>query len=226
LKPAGLCRREYEQAIAAERITAMRMFWILVVLISASAAGLAQTDPYRTHEKSQKIKIKGDILTAKDKSKPVRRALEEQYAKIADANINKDLATLLALRTSDFSVKMPNGETWGYQQSANYSRTAFEQVQSTISLTFDIGLIDLNGDEAAATIYQHWTRMQMKKGKLRRVETSAVQRETWVNTPGGWKLKLIDDIHPGAWYVDGKRVDPGKPYDPDAPPFAPGSEKP
>jgi hypothetical protein len=61
--------------------------------------------------------------------------------------------------------------------------------------------------------------MQMKAGKLRRVDTSAVQRETWINTPQGWRLKLIDDIHPGAWFVDGKRVDPSKPYDPDAPPY-------
>jgi hypothetical protein len=45
--------------------------------------------------------------------------------------------------------------------------------------------------------------MQMKKGKLRRVDTSAVQRETWVNTPDGWRLKLVDDVHPGAWFVDG-----------------------
>jgi len=225
LKPAAYCRRESKQAITGERITAMRVFLILVVLISASAAGYAQSDPFSSHEKSQKIKIKGDILV-KDKSKPVRRALEQQYAKIVQANINKDLPALLALRTQDFRVKMPNGETWNYEQSANYSRAAFEQVQSTISLTIDIGLIDLHGDEAAATVYQHWTRMQMKRGKLRRVETSAVQRETWVNTPGGWKLRLIDEIHPGAWYVDGKRVDPSKPYDPDAPPFAPGSEKP
>jgi len=28
----------------------------------------------------------------------------------------------------------------------------------------------------------------MMKGKLRRVDTSAVQRETWINTPEGWRL--------------------------------------
>jgi hypothetical protein len=219
--------REYRQRLLpVERTTAMKVFLILAVLISASAAGFAQSDPYSTHEKSQKIKIKGDILVAKDKSKPVRRALEEQYAKIAQANINKDLRALLALRTSDFSVKRPNGEVWSYEQMADYSRRALEEVQSTISLTNDIETITLNGNEAAAVVHQQWSRMQMKKGKLRRVDTSAIQRETWVLTPDGWRLKLVDDIHPGAWYVDGKRVDPSKPYDPDAPPFVPNSEKP
>ncbi len=42
----------------------------------------------------------------------------------------------------------------------------------------------------------------------------------------GWKLKHIGDVKPGAWYVDGKRIDPSKPYDPDAPPFNPEEKRP
>ena len=174
-----------------------------------------------TQDKSDKAKAKGDKVIVRDKSKPVRRALEEQYAKIAEANRNKDLAALLALRAPDFSVKMANGETWSYERSAAYSKRAFEQVQSIISLSNIIETLTITGDEAVAVVHQQWSRMQMMKGKLRRVDTSAVQRETWVNTPDGWKLKLIDDVHPGVWVVDGKRVDPGKPYDPDAPPYNP-----
>jgi hypothetical protein len=176
-------------------------------------------------DKQYKVKIKGDRISIQDKSKPVRRALEVQYAKLAEANKNKDLNGILALRVSDFSVKMPSGETWNYERSAAYSKAAFEQVQETISLTYTIDTINLNGNEAAAIIHQRWTRMQMKGGQLRRVETTAVQRETWVNTADGWKLKLIDDIHPGIWIVDGKRVDPSKPYDPNAAPYNPTEAK-
>ncbi len=39
------------------------------------------------------------------------------------------------------------------------------------------------------------------------------------NETDGWKLKHIGDIKPGVWIVDGKRVDPSKPYDPDAPAY-------
>lgn len=179
-----------------------------------------------TQDKPHKIKVKGDRVVQRDKSKPVRRALEEQYEKIAQANFNKDLAALLALRTPDFSAITPSGERWNAEQLANYSKVAFEQVQYTISLTNTIDTIELNGNEAAAVVHQQWSRMQMKKGKLRRVDTSAIQRETWVNTPQGWRLKLVDDVHPGAWYVDGKRVDPSKPYDPDAPPYNPDKTSP
>ena len=198
----------------------MKALFSLAVLILASTAVFSQSD------QSYKIKAKGDRYIGRDKSKPVRRALEAQYARIAQANINKDLAALLALRAPDFSARTPSGEVWNYEQMANYSRLAFEQVQSTITLTNEIETINLNGDEAVAIVHQHWVRMQMKKGKLRRVDTSAVQRETWVNTADGWKLKLVDDVHPGVWIVDGKRVDPSKPYDPDAAPFDPDLKNP
>ena len=194
----------------------LRLSLILTVLGSGlTAQGQLQI----TQNKDYKVKVKGERVVARDKSKPVRRALEEQYAKIVEANRNKDLAALLALRTPDFKVQMSNGETWDFERSANYVKLGFEQVQSIISLSFTIETINVSGNEAAAIIHQQWSRMQMKAGKLRRVDTSAVQRETWINTPEGWRLKLIDDIHPGAWFVDGKRVDPSKHYDHDAPPY-------
>jgi hypothetical protein len=193
---------------------------VLPIFLLTGIVG-GQTPLQTTQNKDYKIKVKNERIVVRDKSKPVRRALEEQYAKIAEATRNKNLVALLALRTSDFSVHMPSGETWSFDQSAEYAKRGFEQVQSIVSLSFEIATIDLNGNEAAAIIHQHWSRMQIMKGKLRRVETSAVQRETWINTPEGWRLKLIDDIHPGAWYVDGKRVDPTKPYDPEAPPYQP-----
>ena len=64
----------------------------------------------------------------------------------------------------------------------------------------------------------------MKKGQLRRIDTSACQRETWINTVEGWRLRLIDSVQPLFWSADGKRVDPSKSYDPDAPAYAPDVE--
>ena len=202
----------------------IRIVLTLAVGCTGSIVSLGQlsTTPGKDHKfKDHKFKVKSDRVVLRDKSKPVRRALEEQYAKIAEATRRKDLVALLALRTPDFTVKTANGETWSYEQSADYVKRGFEQVQSIVSLSFTIGMIDVSGNEAAAIIHQQWSRMQMMKGKLRRVDTSAVQRETWVNTPEGWRLKLIDDVHPGAWFVDLKRVDPSKPYDSDAPPYEP-----
>jgi hypothetical protein len=179
-----------------------------------------------TQDKQYKVKAKGDNVIVRDKSKPVRRALEEQYAKIAEANKNKDLAAELALRTPDFSAKFPNGEIKNSEEMAGYSRVLFEQIQPPIIVSNTIETLTVRGNEAIAVVHQRFSRMQVKAGRLRKVETEARQRETWVLTPEGWRLKFVDDVHPGAWYVDGKRVDPSKRYDPDAPPYNPDNTAP
>ena len=157
----------------------------------------------------------------KDKSKPVRAALETRYAAMVEAYRRKNPDVVLDLRTKDFHVHMPSGEIWSAERSAQYTLAGFAQVESTLSLTFDIGIIDVHGDTAAAEIDQHWVRRQQKNGAVRLVDTRAHQRETWVNSGKQWLLWRIDRIEPGAWIVDGKRIDPSKPYDPKAPAWLP-----
>jgi hypothetical protein len=161
-------------------LTVVSIFWLASPLVLGADA-----------QAQSKVKIKDGVEGVRDKSKPVRAALEAQYAKIADAYRHDSPATVLEL---------------------------------PLGLSFTIGDIDVHGDTAAALIHQRWSRIQMKKGQLRRVDTSACQRETWINTPEGWRLHLIDSVQPLVWSVDGKRVDPGKRYDPDAPAYAPDVE--
>jgi len=174
-----------------------------------------------TQNQDVKIKVKDDRIVVTDKSKPVRRALEQQYAKIAEAQRNKDIDAMRSLRTPDFTVDLANGDRWDLETALNYSRAGFQQVQSNINISNTIESLDVHGDVAVAVVHQRWSRMQMKAGKVRRVDTEAIQTETWVKTTDGWKLKHIGDVKPGAWYIDGKRVDPSKPYDPDAPEYKP-----
>jgi hypothetical protein len=49
-------------------------------------------------------------VIVRDKSKPVRRAVEEQYAKIGEAQCNEDIEALRATRTPEFTVDLPNGQ--------------------------------------------------------------------------------------------------------------------
>ncbi|HEV8188955.1 MAG TPA: DUF4440 domain-containing protein [Pyrinomonadaceae bacterium] len=181
----------------------------------------AQSQPQSTQDKDVKIKVKDDRVVEHDKSKPVRRALEQMYAKIADAQRNEDIDALRAMRTPDFTVDLPNGQRWDLETAMNYSRAGFQQVESNISISNTIESLDVHDDVAVAVVRQRWSRMQMKAGKVRRVDTEAIQTETWVNTADGWRLKHIGDVKPGAWYIDGKRIDPSKPYDPDAPEYKP-----
>ena len=193
----------------------------VMLLASPVISSNAQSQSQAIQDQDLKIKVKDDRVIVRDKSKPVRHALEAMYAKIADAQRNKDIEALRATRTPDFSVDLPSGQRWDLETSLNYSRAGFQQVGSNISISNTIESLDLHDDVAVAVVHQRWSRMQMKAGKLRRVDTEAIQTETWVNTADGWKLKHIGDIKPGAWYIDGKRIDPSKPYDPDAPEYRP-----
>lgn len=161
--------------------------------------------------------------TASTAMESVRQALEAQYATITQAYFDRNPEPVFALRTPDYSTHMPSGERWTRERTDAYTHAAFAQVEKTLELTFHIDSLTVRADTAVAAIHQHWVREQQKAGRLRHVDTEARQRETWIKTPDGWRLWLVDDIHPGNWWIDGKRVDPHKPYDPEAPPFAPDS---
>jgi hypothetical protein len=161
------------------------------------------------------------VTAADDPYAAVRAELERQYSRIAAAYFHNQPDSVLALRAADFTSKAPNGEVWSTDRTKAYTRASFEQVERTLRLSFAIRGLIVRGDTAAAEIHQQWARIQQKAGQLRTVETSADQRETWIKTPSGWLLHLVDDVRPGAWIVDGKRIDPSKPYDPTAPPYRP-----
>jgi hypothetical protein len=177
-------------------------------------AGIAQ-------DSSSKLKVKADKTVLRDKSKPVRRALEAQYAKLAEAIRNKDLQAFHALRTDDFSTSSLRAEPQTTRQMADRARLLLEQIQPPIDVCFIMDTISLRGNEAVATIHQRFSRMQMVAGQLRKLETCVTQDETWIQTTDGWKLKYVENERDLMWFVDGKRIEPGKPYDPNAPEYNP-----
>ena len=185
---------------------------ILVVGTALSGASTGEVPPGMIISGQTKVK---------SKPKLVRHALEARYAEIAEAYRLKSPDVVLRMRTEDFHAIMPSGETWDAAASAQYTRVGFDQVESTLALTFELGTIDVQGDTAAAEIDQHWVRRQQKAGALRHVDTRAHQRETWLHRNGSWLLWRVDHVQPGRWIVDGKRIDPTKPYDPSAPAYEP-----
>jgi hypothetical protein len=148
--------------------------------------------------------------------------LDSQYARIERATVANNAKQLFAVYAPDFEAHQFNGEVWSFKQSASYSTAGFDQVKENISISNTI--LDLQSCGPAtlkATVLQQWTRRQTSLGKLRLYQTTTVQAETWVLKEGEWKRKLVDNERPGAWLIDLKRIDPTKPYDPEAPPFDP-----
>jgi ketosteroid isomerase-like protein len=163
---------------------------------------------------------------ASDSTHPVLREIDAQYARLADAMRARDADAVFALYTPDYHVVMSGGEVWSRERSLAYQRTALARVRETHHIGNTIIHLVVCGDRATATVLQQWYRTQMMGDTPRRVETNAVQDEIWTRTAQGWKRGDIKEIRNGASFVDGKRVDIRRPYDPNAPPYDPYARRP
>ena len=170
---------------------------------------------------AQVSRTNSECRTASGKSDPVWRAIQAKYAELADAIKRKDLDKTISLYTADFHAVTESGEVWSREKSLQYQRNGMAQVVETSHISNTIVRLSVCGDRATATVMQLWYRTQHMAGKVRKVDTNTVQDEEWTKTADGWKRGNISNVAEGVAFVDGKRVDSTKPYDPDAPPYEP-----
>lgn len=156
----------------------------------------------------------------------VRKELELQYRKLAEAHDRRDLKAIASLKTQDFHSIFPDGRVGDAKTMAEYTRQFIEMNKPPYGVRITIRELIVSDNRliAVAEVFQEASRMRELAGKLRKVETSVEQRETWSRTPEGWKLKVVDHVRNQKRFVDGKRVDPTKPYDPDAPAYEPAPD--
>lgn len=167
--------------------------------------------------------VSGGTVAAQDDA-AVQRELDAQYQKLAEAHNKKDLKAIAALKTADFHAIFPDGRVGDVKQMEQYTKQFIESNQPPFHIRNTIQKLTLSENKliAVAEVFQEVSRARELEGKVRKVDTSVKQRETWVKTLEGWKLKLVDNVRDQKRFVDGKRVDPTKPYDPNAPPYDPG----
>lgn len=181
--------------------------------IGYSARVVAQSLGDRSHasQHERKVKLKDGKTITRDKSKPVRKALEDWYASNMAAFEAKDLAAIMALRADDFHTITPDGRTNTRADMEARTRAFLERIDHFISQDNQIGTIELEGDLASADITQKTVRMQrFPDGTLHKVESSVVQREAWKKTADGWKLFRVDNIRDGRLLVDHKPFQPNR----------------
>lgn len=191
----------------------MKNFLLIVsaVLTFCSPQLLAQSsiDPAQRLQTEQKTKTKNGRTVVRDKSKPVRKALEDWYARNMEAFEAKDVAAIMALRTDDFHTITPDGRVNSRADMETRTRRFLERIDHFISHDNQIGTIEVEGNLASGEITQKTIRMQrFPDGTLHKVESDLVQRETWKQTAEGWKLFKVDNIRDGDLLVDGKPYNP------------------
>lgn len=157
----------------------------------------------------------------------LRLALDAQYRQLAAAHNRNDLKAIVALKTADFHAIFPDGKVGDSKVMEEYSRQFLAGNKPPYDIRFTIEKLTVSENKliAVAEVLQEVARMR-DFDKPRKVETSVRQRETWTMTPGGWKLKCVDNVRDQRKFVDGRRVDPSKPYRWDDPPYEPDNAGP
>jgi hypothetical protein len=177
--------------------------WVLVISCLNVVAAHAQDDP------------------------EVRKELEAQYKRLAEAHDRQDLKAIVALKTPDFHAIFPDGKVGDSKVMEQYSKQFLESNQPPYNIRVTIQKLTVSENKliAVAEVFQEATRYRELAGKRRKVDTSVAQRETWAKTADGWKLKSVDNVRDQKRFVDGKRVDPTKPYNPGDAPYNPDDTK-
>lgn len=155
----------------------------------------------------------------------IKEALDVQYKKLGEAHNRKDEKAIAALKTADFHSIFPDGKIGDVVTMQAYTHRFLENNEPPYDIKITIQALKVSENKliAIATVKQDITRTRLIEGQRRRIESSVVQDETWSKTPQGWKLKYVANVRDQRNFVDGKRIDPTKPYDPSAPPFEPDS---
>jgi ketosteroid isomerase-like protein len=180
-------------------------------LALCAAPAIAQSGPSGGPQDQTKTKMKAGMVIVRDKSKPVRKALGDWYARNIEAFNAKDVAAIMALRTEDFHTVTPDGKVNTRADMEARTKQFLDRIDHFLSQDIQIGTIQAEGDLASADITQATVRMQrFPDGTLHKVESRVVQRETWKKTGEGWKLYRVDNIRDGDLFVDDKPYKPNR----------------
>src|SRR5258705_899636 len=186
----------------------------LALTLSCSLAAVTNSQSAPSHlgasdAVDRKIKVKGGKSIERDKSKPVRKAIEAWYDLNIQAFNAKDVVAIMALRTEDFHTTTPDGKVNTRADMEAYTKRLLDRIDHFISQDFEIGTIDVQLDLASADVTQKTVRMQrLRDGTLHKVEARVVQRETWKHTAQGWKMDTVDNIRDSSILIDDKPYRP------------------
>jgi hypothetical protein len=167
----------------------------------------------RAQDKQCKFETIGGRVQMVDKSKrciSVMKELEAVFAERVKAVKNIDAEAQVAQVSPDYSATEPNGQTLNYDQIVAYIRLGPQQIISVLDFNLIIESLTIRGDEATVDARQkNFSRTQrLRDGNVHNVLTGVLQREIWVRTSKGWKLKRVDNLREREFLVDGKPFTP------------------
>lgn len=136
------------------------------------------------------------ISCASSRESRIRDEIQAEYDRLAEAFERRDIDAVLSFRLPNFETFGPQGQHNNAAEMAEYTRNwLMVQNHPPIEASFKILSLEVRSDdEAAVKVLQRAGRYQDRDGKRRHVVHEVVQRETWIRTPSGWKLRMVDQI--------------------------------
>jgi hypothetical protein len=185
------------------------------LVLAALALGWLTLPTAHAQGKQYKFKVKCGRVVLRDKSPGasfVRSELEKVFAQRIQAVKDKNAEIQIAQVSPDYSARLPNGQTLNYEQITNYMRRGASQFVSVTDLSITIEDLIVRGNEAIVDARQRFARTQrLRDGKIHKVVTGVLQREIWVRTAEGWRLRSVDNLREQSMIVDGRPFDPNNP---------------
>ncbi len=144
------------------------------------------------------------VLVRADAEDKIRKELKANYAKIVKGFKKSDPAVWEGFLVPGFKLKLFNGSVQDRQWVVGYVRNNAKTFK-VLKLSMFIKELKIEGDDATAVVEQKSSRtFNDAQGKSHRLDVGALQRETWTNTPSGWKLKSVEEWKVLYLLKDGK----------------------
>src|SRR6185295_8879675 len=124
----------------------------ILALVSAPPVVIQTPSAQAQDLSARKTKSKNEKTIVRDKSKPVRKAIEDWYARNIAAFQAKDVAAVMALRTNDFHTITPDGKLNTRADMEARTQRLLAMIDHFISQDFQIGTIEVEGDLASADV--------------------------------------------------------------------------
>ncbi len=127
----------------------------------------------------------------------IEREIRAQYDLLERAYAAQDLAAVMGTRDASLEVIVPgtDGETENHEQTARLMQRWFAENKPPIEVRYVIESMEVrSADEVLVRVLQRGSRYREGNDGLRHVRHEVRQRETWIRTASGWKVRRIDDI--------------------------------
>lgn len=142
--------------------------------------------------------------------KRLKKEIRSLYAKQIEVGKTRDVKAMMEFNTTDYSVKLLNGNKLSRQQLEQGMTRYFTSGQLVRQISFSYKILEItpNGDEVIVLVEQRDKRIQIRRdGKPHHVEANVIHRDTWIKSAEGWKRKLTEEIKQTKFTVDGKPVE-------------------